>query len=85
VTSTRLALAAIAALALCPGTAAATTFTAACSGTTGDVASLKAAITAANTSEGNDTVRLGAGRRYIRGALTTPGMAPTGFRRSPPT
>lgn len=52
------------ALALWPGAASALTFPAACSGTTGDVASLVAAINQANATAGADTVELGQGCLY---------------------
>ena len=54
---------AAAGLSLAPAAGAAT-FTAACSGSTGDVTSLITAITAANSSAGADTVELGAGCTY---------------------
>ena len=52
------------ALMLGAGAARATTFTAACSGKTGDPASLAAAINLANAAPGADTVALGAGCIY---------------------
>jgi hypothetical protein len=56
------------AVALQAGTAGAATFTAACTGSTGDPASLASAITEANIKTGADTVALGSGCTY---ALTT--------------
>jgi hypothetical protein len=52
------------AAAILPATATAATFTAACSGTTGDAASLKAAIVAANAAKEPSTVQLGPGCTY---------------------
>ncbi len=58
------------ALVLQPGTAPAATFPAACTGATGDVASLVAAIESANANgAGADVVALGSGCTYT---LTTP-------------
>lgn len=54
--------------ALPAAAADAATFTAACTGTTGDPASLSSAITQANAAAGPDTVQLGAGCTYT---LTT--------------
>ena len=62
--------------------ASAATFTAACSGTTGDPVSLVAAINSANAAGGANVVRLGAGCTYTLTALTTTGMARTVCRRS---
>ncbi len=52
------------ALLLCPAAASAANFPAACSGTTGNVASLRAAITQANSASGPDSVSLGRGCTY---------------------
>ena len=52
------------ALLLCPSGASGANFPAACSGTTGNVASLRAAITQANTASGSDSVSLGRGCTY---------------------
>jgi hypothetical protein len=49
---------------LAAGSAGATTITAGCTGTVGNVASLAAAIDSANTIPGPDTVQLGAGCTY---------------------
>jgi hypothetical protein len=49
---------------LLPAAAHAATFTAACSGTTGDPSSVVTAITDANSDPGSDTVQLGAGCTY---------------------
>ena len=51
-------------LALVPGAAQAEKFTAACSGTTGDPASLVTAFESANALSGDDTVELGQGCTY---------------------
>ena len=56
-------------LVLSGGSASAATFTAACSGTTGDPASLVTAINDANNATGSNTVQLGAGCTYT---LTAP-------------
>ena len=50
--------------ALAAGSSEAATFTAGCTGTSGDVASLKTAIDLANTSAGPDTIQLGTGCIY---------------------
>ena len=74
-----LALAVAGALALCPPAAPAATFTAACSGGSGDVGSLRAAITVANTNLTADTVSLGAGCRYALGEPDNNWYGPNGL------
>jgi hypothetical protein len=56
-------------LAVAPASASAATFPAACAGSTGDSASLIAAIEQANTAGGSNVVTLGAGCSYL---LTAP-------------
>ena len=63
------AIAAAFALAVCPAAASALTFDAACSGTTGNAASLKMAINQANATAGADTVDLGQGCLYRLSAV----------------
>jgi len=55
------------------------TFTAACSGGTGDTQSLVAAIEAANANAGADTVRLGAGCTYTLNAANNNWYGPNGL------
>ena len=61
------------------GRAAAATFTAGCTGTTGDVPSLITAINSANSSAGPDTVALGQGCTYTLTALDNNWYGPTGL------
>jgi Divergent InlB B-repeat domain len=74
-----LALAILAVLVLQAGSASAATFTAACSGTTGDPASLVAAITNANAAGGSNTVQLSAGCTYTLTAVNNNWYGPDGL------
>jgi hypothetical protein len=62
-----------------PGVADASTFTAGCAGSTGDVASLVAAINEANSAAGADTVQLGQGCTYTLTAVDNNWYGPTGL------
>jgi hypothetical protein len=73
------ALAAAGGAASFPGTSAAASFPAACSGTTGDVASLSTAINLANSAGGPDTVALGAGCTYTLTAPVVSWYGPDGL------
>lgn len=64
---------------LCVPPASAATFTAACSGTTGDPASLVAAIDQANAASGPDTVALGARCVYMLTAVNNYWYGPNGL------
>jgi hypothetical protein len=66
-------------LLLYPEAARAATFTAACSGTTGDPASLVSAIDQANASFGADVVQLGAGCLYTLTAANNNWYGPNGL------
>ena len=77
--SVAIVFAVTAVMAGAPAAALPATFTAACSGTRGDADSLKSAITAANTAEGNDSVALGAGCRYVLGAPDNFWYGPNGL------
>jgi hypothetical protein len=61
------------------GSASAARFTAACSGTTGNAASLVAAIVSANSSAGPDTVSLGVGCVYTLTAVDNFWYGPNGL------
>ena len=74
-----LAFGILAVLAVPAGSASAATFTAACSGTTGDPASLVAAITSANAAGGSNTVQLSAGCTYTLTAVNNNWYGPDGL------
>ncbi len=61
------------------GSASAATFTAGCSGTTGDSSSLVAAINNANAAGGSNTVQLGAGCTYTLTAVDNHWYGPDGL------
>lgn len=61
------------------GTASAATFTAACSGTTGDPVSLVAAPNSANAAGGSNVVQLGAGCTYTLTAVDNNWYGPNGL------
>ncbi len=62
-----------------PGVATAATFTGACTGTTGSVSSLIAAIKSTNASAGPDTVALGSGCTYALTAVDNNWYGPNGL------
>ena len=70
---------AVLALASVPGVAVAVTFKAACSGTTGDVPSLIAAVGSANASPGPDTVALAPGCKYALSVVNNNWYGPNGL------
>ncbi len=70
---------AVAGLAVHAGSASAATFTAACSGHTGDPASLIAAINSANAAGGSNTVQFGAGCTYTLTAVDNNWYGPNGL------
>ena len=74
-----LALVLLAAVVVPAGSASAATFTAACSGTTGDPASLVAAINSANAAGGANVVQLGAGCTYTLTAVDNNWYGPNGL------
>lgn len=69
----------VAATLLSSGTASAATFSASCSGTTGDSASLVSAITAANTAGGSNVVSLGPNCVYTLSAANNHWYGPNGL------
>ncbi len=74
-----LALGVLAGLVVPAGSASAATFTAACSGTSGDPVSLVAAINAANAAGGSNTVQLGAGCTYTLTVVDNNWYGPNGL------
>ena len=67
------------AFALWPCAGQAATFPAACTGATGDVDSLKAALVSANATAGPDTVQLGTACVYTLGAVDNSWYGPNGL------